>query len=103
MIRWKPTVTDNTERDKYIADWCKQIGVPANAWNLVEYMVKIKNYDTAVGVMFELSWRHHRDYLDRASKVLKEWAAQYSNAPITANDLYNFMTYYIANNEELPK
>ena len=94
------------DRETYMAAWAKQLGVPNNPWFIVEHLINVAhNWDSAVSIMFELSWRFHKDYLDRALKDLKAWAGPTveKGGKVTANELYGFMDFYIKNTEALPK
>jgi hypothetical protein len=100
-------MTPMSDRETYLIDWAKQLGIkpdPGFEWKICETLInKRKNYDTAAAVMFELSWRWHRDYLLRAVAALTEWHKQAGCCVVSGNDLYTFVDYYIHNTEELPK
>lgn len=90
------------DREVYIADWCKQLKIENSVWALTVHLVTAKNYATAVSLMLELSWRVHRDYLNRAEKALEEWHRQSKYCAVSATDLYNFADYYTKNIEAIP-
>jgi hypothetical protein len=93
-------------RDQYMKEWSKRFGLDNNAdasWGVCEQLVNgTKNYDTACAVMFDLSWAHHREYLERASAELKQYASQYPNNRILAQDLYNWVVWYETDKEKNP-
>jgi|SRR6478609_11824883 len=90
--------------DHYMKQWMEMFNV-TSPWGVVEHLINLKNnYDTAVAIMFDLSWFNpeHKLWLRRASDELKKTHAQYNKVPLDANYLYNWQAYYLSDVEALP-
>ncbi len=92
--------------EHYIKEWMQQLKVDS-PWGIVVYMVNTKrNFDTAVAVMFGLSWSQdlpvQRAWLRRASDELKKLPATYPGVAFDAAYLYAWSQQYIKEVEALP-
>lgn len=84
----------------YTEQWAKDLGVdkdPDPIWAIVEKLVNsAKNYDTAVAMMFELSW-HDADqnkWLRRCSDELAKLPSVYPGTFFDRMFLAEWVTYY---------
>jgi hypothetical protein len=104
MVRDKgtQTVSDAYSRDEFIADWAKILGTAPEPYAMAVKLINVqKNYQTAMALIFGLSWVNNKDYLKRVT--------EYFNANWTVADtatiewLTAFVDHYITEVEKYPE
>lgn len=86
----------------YIEQWSKDLGVdkdPEPIWAVLEKLVNsAKNYDTAVAMMFELSWHDpdQKAWLRRCSDEMAKLPSIYPGQFFDRQFLNEWVAYYTA-------
>ncbi len=95
-------MVDDALRDKFIADLAKIYKCEPNAYAcaMVAYN-EHKNYQTACSLLFGLSFRTHKDWLERVAKYWKD--NDTDPAPIDVAWLEAFQQMYITDVEQYPE
>jgi hypothetical protein len=88
---------DANDRKVYIEKWAKLLKVKPNEWDIACHMINVvKNYDTAMAVCFNLSWRKDKIWLRKCSDYFQQmWKGYGPDAKADVNWLYAFTQMYI--------
>lgn len=89
-------------RDEFIAHWAKIIKCPPEPYAIAVQLINVnKNYQTAMGLIFGLSWVHNKEYLLRVTDYFnKNWT---SDDVATIEWLTAFVDHYITEVEKYPE
>lgn len=95
-------MSDDATREQFIADWAKVLGCDPNAYAIAVRLINVnKNYETAMAVVFGLSWVNHTQYLQRTTAYFKSiWV---DGTIVTAEWLGQFVQHYITDKEAYPE
>lgn len=96
-------MSDTYSRDEFIADWAKQLKLQtADPYTIAVHLINVnKNYDTAMALIFGLSWINHTQYLQRLTDYFKSvWPV---NGVATVEWLGQFVQHYITDKEKYPE
>lgn len=92
---------DENVRQQFIEDLSKVYKCEPNAYACaVAAYNDHKSYPTACSLAFGLSWRTHKDYLER---VAKYWKENDDGAAITVEWMISFVEYYTTDVEKYPE
>lgn len=90
------------DRAGFLATWAEQLGCPNDPFEIGAYLVnEAKNFQTAVCVVFGLSYRTHKEYASRCAVYWKSvWPD--TGAVCTAQWCRDFQQHYITEVERYP-
>lgn len=92
-------------RTEYVAKWAKMLGCKTDEWSVTVHLINVvKNYQTAMALLFGLSWQTDKEYLKKVCKHFHEnFKGSDGKDPVaTAEWLYQYKEYYIKEVERLP-
>lgn len=94
--------TDLYSRDEFIAHWASVMKAPAEPYALAVTLInKNRNYQTAMALIFGLSWVHHKEYLQRVCKYFEaNWSAE---DVANVEWLTAFVDHYVTEVEKYPE
>lgn len=89
------------DRAGFLATWALQLGCPNDPFEIGAHLInKAKNFQTAVHVVFGLSYRTHKEYALRCATYWKSiWPA---DGVCTAKWCIDFQQHYVADIEKYP-
>ena len=88
--------------DEFIQQWARTLGVPAEPYTIAVRMINVNhNYDTAMSLIFGLSWLRNTQYLRRVVDYFK--ANFPENGVATAEWLAQFVQHYVSEVEAYPE
>lgn len=93
---------DVYSRDEFIAHWSKILGCAAEPYAIAVHLINNKrNYQTAMALIFGLSWANHKEYLKRIVAYFeKNWTAE---DVATVEWLAQFVDHYVTEVEKYPE
>lgn len=92
---------EQTTRDQFLADMAVIFKCDGDAFSVArEYYNQHKNYGAATALLFGLSWRTHKEWLQRAAEY---WRANDDGQPIDNAWLEAFQTHYVTEVEKYPE
>ena len=95
---------DFYDRDAYIVKWAKLAKCKSDVWSVGCFLINdAKNYDSAMSLIFGLSWRYNKEWLRKASDYFKNyWKSLGDKAVSTPDWLYKYQQHYIENVDKYP-
>lgn len=95
-------MVDLYNREEFIAQWAKCLKVDPNPYNIAVQLINVnKNYDTAMSLIFGLSWANDTQYLRRVTDYFKSvWP---DNGVADVNWLVAFVKHYVEDKEKYPE
>ena len=93
----KPKQGEFNSRDVFIEKWAKMFKCKPDAYSVSAELVNHhKNFQSACAVVFNLSFRYHKEWLVASSDYLKKMWSQYpKEAKADASWMYQFQQHYI--------
>lgn len=89
-------------RDEFITHWASILKCAPEPYALAVHLINVnKNYQTAMSLIFGLSWVHHKEYLLRLVEYFnKNWTV---NDVATIEWLTAFVDHYTTEVEKYPE
>jgi hypothetical protein len=96
-------VTDLYARDEFIANWASILKVAPEPYAIAVKLINVqKNYQTAMALIFGLSWSQNKEYLKGVTDYFnKNWDATKDTA--TAEWLGQFVDHYVTEVQKYPE
>lgn len=95
-------MVDLYSREEFIEQWAKSLKVDPNPYMIAVQLINVnKNYDTAMSLVFGLSWANNTQYLRRVTDYFKSvWP---DNGVADVNWLAEFVKHYVTDKEAYPE
>jgi hypothetical protein len=92
------------DRDAYVAKWAKMFKCKADVWSVGCALINdVKNYDSAMALIFGLSWRHNKEWLRRASDYFRNYWKSLGDKAVASPDwLYQYQQHYLNSVDKYP-
>lgn len=94
---------DVYSRDEFIAHWAKLLNCQPEPYAIAVTLINVKrNYQTAMAIIFGLSWYNHAEYLKRLVSYFESvWDPATDVA--TVEWLAQFVDHYVTDKEKYPE
>lgn len=95
-------MVDLYSREEFMETWAKCLGCANDPYIIAVQLINVnKNYDTAMSLIFGLSWANNTQYLRRCTDYFKEiWPA---NGVADVKWLAEFVQHYVTDKEKYPE
>ena len=94
------------DREIFLKHYCVMLKLPPETTDVGVIAASIintyKNYETAVAILFDLSWKDHTDWLRACADHLRESWNIAEHGMITSEWLWGFQQYYVTEKAEYP-
>ncbi len=100
----EPINKDFYDRENYLVKWAKLLKCKADVWSVASCLINdAKNYDSAMALIYGLSWRYNKDWLTKATEYFKTyWKSLGADAKATPDWLFQYQQHYINNVDKYP-